>query len=227
MGRSIKKRKEAMWGFMPADLKYAQAVCEELSHHLEAVAFVLNVRAKMKCLADCDRDLSWGYGDGPLRMRHELIDRARFHAIRLGLVEITEGSTFYDGKGRKTKYRLSFKWKVYDPEKPGLFLLHSPFVHGKWKACFTAEGKWAPGVSPRVAPYESRKNKILVRTPNNNTSDMRTDAVFSENGKNSVSPTVGRTEPPSVVRTADEFNKLPSIEGRRNGPMAKREFRKP
>jgi hypothetical protein len=155
-----------MWGFAPFELVRNPHVCRELALHPEAVLVALNIRAQMNGLQEHDRNIPWGYDDGPLRMRHEMTSRGVFHAVRLGLIEIVEPSTFADGKGRKARYRPSFKWSEYDPERPGRLLQACPYVSARWKSCFTTEGQWGPGWTDlgaqKRAPSPRRSNATLV-----------------------------------------------------------------
>ena len=171
MSRKKKEQRQRMWGFASFELSRNKELCRELAAHPEAVMVLLNLRAQMNGLHDHDNAIPWGYKDGPFPMRTVAIDRGRFHAIRLGLIEIVEKSVLADikaGKRRKTRYAASWKWTKYDPDKPGKFIQENSCVNGKWKQCFDEGGRWKPEwSSPRAqkqAPYKPRTNNFPVRT---------------------------------------------------------------
>ena len=158
-----------MWGFASFELSRNKELCRELAAHPEAVMVLLNIRAQMNGLHDHDNAIPWGYDDGPLPMRMEAIDKGRFHAIRLGLIEIAEPSLLVGGKGRKTRYAIGWKWAKYDPDRPGKFIQESPHVNSKWKQCFDPDGRWKSEWSSQQArkraPLPPNKNNFPLRAP--------------------------------------------------------------
>ena len=164
-----RNKKQAMWGFHQAELRKNEAVMTELGLHTEVAIVLLNIRAQLKSLIEDDNNVIWGIKDGPIPLGSDKINKGRFHAIRLGLIEISEPSIMVGrGQGRKTRYKISYKWTGYDKNKPGKFLREEKYAPAPWKKCFNKDGTWTDDyLTPqarRRAPNKARKNNKPIFT---------------------------------------------------------------
>lgn len=203
MGRDPKRKKPAwFWGLGTPEIGRSP-IMREMTEHAMTVYANIRFSVKNKMRDEGDEDVPWGYADGPVPMRRENTARGLFTVIRLGLLEIADGSVLRDGQRRKTRYRTSRRWTRYDPTRPGRFILESPYCSREWKACFDEDGRWKPGVNPKRAPQRSRADKFPVRLSDSEAGLSVRVSDSEDDTECPVGPLVGltRAPPKSACRT--------------------------